>query len=89
MITSQYYSISQRILQGLHNNLGWEDLNQIQKDAIPIVKAGHNIILIASTAGGKTEAAFIPIIDEIYRNKDIIFPNFCRYSFLFFYIFPD
>ncbi len=40
---------------------GWDDLRDIQKKAIePIMSGGSDIIISASTAAGKTEAAFLP-----------------------------
>ena len=40
---------------------GWQDLHPVQKNAIvPILKSSDDIIISASTASGKTEAAFLP-----------------------------
>ena len=40
---------------------GWTDLRQIQKEAIgPILAGKSDIVISAPTAGGKTEAAFLP-----------------------------
>lgn len=39
-----------------------------QKDAIPRIIRGDNILLVAPTGIGKTEAAMLPILDRIYRN---------------------
>ena len=40
-----------------------------QADVIPKIRAGGNILLVAPTGIGKTEAAMIPILDEIFRTK--------------------
>lgn len=41
---------------------GWRDLHPVQDAAIPVVMSGDRDVLIgASTASGKTEAAFLPI----------------------------
>ena len=40
-----------------------------QKDAIPRILKGENILLVAPTGIGKTEAAMIPILNEIYNSK--------------------
>lgn len=41
---------------------GWTDLRDIQERAIePILAGGRDVIIAAATAGGKTEAAFLPI----------------------------
>ena len=40
-----------------------------QADAIPIILKGDNLLLVAPTGIGKTEAAMLPILDTIFRNK--------------------
>ena len=48
---------------------GWTSLKDIQENAIPVVLAGNSdVIISASTAGGKTEAAFLPILTSILQN---------------------
>ncbi|MBI4601009.1 MAG: DEAD/DEAH box helicase [Planctomycetes bacterium] len=44
------------------NSLGWRDLRPVQDVAIDAALAGENLVVIAPTAGGKTEAAFFPLI---------------------------
>jgi ATP-dependent Lhr-like helicase len=46
------------------NSLGWPSLRPVQKMAIDAVLAGENVILLAPTAGGKTEAAFFPLLSQ-------------------------
>lgn len=44
---------------------GWRELREIQARAImEIYDGGHDLIVAASTAGGKTEAAFLPLISQ-------------------------
>ncbi|MEQ1852147.1 MAG: DEAD/DEAH box helicase [Chthoniobacteraceae bacterium] len=48
---------------------GWSELHRIQVDAINVLLAGTGHLLIcAQTAGGKTEAAFLPIISRLAKN---------------------
>ena len=48
---------------------GWTSLKDIQENAIPVVLAGNSdVIISASTAGGKTEAAFLPILTAILQS---------------------
>jgi len=49
-------------------NMGWKELHPIQAEAIrQIVQGNSNLLITAQTAGGKTEAAFLPIISEIAK----------------------
>jgi len=64
--------VSYATLEGLHEcvqawivNQGWTDLTMIQARAIPAILDGHGALLVAPTAGGKTEAALLPIISTI------------------------
>ena len=38
------------------NSLGWRELRPLQEDAVDPIVNGANCLLIAPTAGGKTEA---------------------------------
>ncbi len=49
---------------------GWEDLRDIQKEAIrPILAGNSDLVICASTAGGKTEAAFLPAVTAIVEES--------------------
>ncbi len=48
---------------------GWESLRAIQAAAgDAIFNTDQNVLLTASTASGKTEAAFFPILTELYKD---------------------
>ena len=45
---------------------GWEGLRDVQERSIPILLAGErDLVIMAATAGGKTEAAFLPIVSRL------------------------
>ena len=49
----------------------WSELRDIQKDAIdPILSGETDVVISASTAAGKTEAAFLPACTAIAENTD-------------------
>ncbi len=47
------------------NSLGWRQLRPFQEAVIPTILAGKHMIVLAPTAGGKTEAAFLPIASRM------------------------
>ncbi len=49
----------------LVNSLGWRELRPFQDAVIPRILAGENLVILAPTAGGKTEAAFFPVLSRM------------------------
>lgn len=47
------------------NSLGWTSLRPLQQEAIEPVLRGDDALLLAPTAGGKTEAAFFPLLSRM------------------------
>jgi ATP-dependent Lhr-like helicase len=47
--------------------LGFRGLRPVQEQAIEAVLSGDHCVVLAPTAGGKTEAAFFPVISELDR----------------------
>jgi ATP-dependent Lhr-like helicase len=47
------------------NTLGWRELRDLQELSIEPILQGHHCLLIAPTAGGKTEAAMLPVLSRI------------------------
>lgn len=47
----------------------WTELRDIQVAACSVIfDTGDNLLLSSGTASGKTEAAFLPVLTELYRN---------------------
>ncbi|WP_029289168.1 DEAD/DEAH box helicase [Cellulomonas sp. HZM] len=59
------------------NTLGWTDLRPLQRAAVGPVASGADCLLVAPTAGGKTEAAFFPLLsrmaDEDWRGLSVLY----------------
>ncbi|MCL6669580.1 DEAD/DEAH box helicase [Streptomyces panaciradicis] len=51
------------------NTLGWPGLRSLQEEAIAPLTNGADAVLIAPTAGGKTEAAFFPLLSRMAQEK--------------------
>lgn len=51
------------------NSLGWRSLRPLQAEAIDPVLTGHHALLLAPTAGGKTEAAIFPVLTRIAAER--------------------
>ena len=47
------------------NSLGWRSLRPLQETAIDPVLDGEHALMLAPTAGGKTEAAVFPILSRM------------------------
>lgn len=47
------------------NSLGWRELREVQSLSIEAYLTGANLVILAPTAGGKTESAFFPVISQM------------------------
>ncbi len=57
-------------LKGLLEETGISNPTPPQIEAIPLIAKGDNVLIIAPTGSGKTEAALLPLIDKMIRNHD-------------------
>ncbi|GAA1485111.1 DEAD/DEAH box helicase [Brachybacterium fresconis] len=59
------------------NTLGWPGLRPLQEEAVAPLVAGEDAILLAPTAGGKTEAAAFPLLTrmstEDWRGTSVLY----------------
>ena len=51
------------------NSLGWPTLRQTQLDAIDPLLNGRDALVLAPTAGGKTEAAIFPVLSRMLSER--------------------
>ena len=71
--------MSENVLSLLDNDLrrfmfkkNWQSLLPIQENSVkPILERKTDVIISASTASGKTEAAFLPALTAINQTKDL------------------
>lgn len=57
------------IVHHLVNSLGWQELRPLQEQAVGPVLDGADALLLAPTAGGKTEAAIFPLLTAMETNR--------------------
>lgn len=63
--------LDERIRRWIWNE-GWTELRAAQEHAIPpILEGSHDVIVAAATAGGKTEAAFLPILTNLLKESPL------------------
>jgi ATP-dependent Lhr-like helicase len=55
------------VLHHIVNTLGWPDLRPMQRAAIDPLMDGDDAVLLAPTAGGKTEAACFPLLSAMRK----------------------
>ncbi|WP_336820099.1 DEAD/DEAH box helicase [Gordonia sp. MMO-8] len=57
------------IQHNIVNALGWPGLRPLQHEAVEPILAGENALLLAPTAGGKTEAAMFPVLTRMQAER--------------------
>ncbi len=62
-------NILRKEIRLLLKELGWNDLTEPQLKAIPLISKGYNVLIIAPTGLGKTEAALLPVFNMILSSK--------------------
>ena len=63
-----FYRFSPFIQDFIYRN-GWQDLRAVQVAAADVLfNTNKNLLITSSTASGKTEAAFFPIISQMYED---------------------
>lgn len=51
------------------NTLGWRDLRPLQESSAEAILAGSHALVLAPTAGGKTEAAVLPCLSRLLEEE--------------------
>ena len=57
------------LLHHIVNTLGWNDLRALQREAVEPLLSGHDALLLAPTAGGKTEAAMFALLSRMASER--------------------
>jgi ATP-dependent Lhr-like helicase len=67
-VTSVFSSLHESLQQVLAQRLDWTELREVQEQACRTIRAGGDALIIAPTAGGKSEAALIPVMDDLLKH---------------------
>ena len=65
---SAYRDLHPTLQQVLLRQKGWNELREVQEAAYRSISSGKSVLVTAPTAGGKSEAAMLPVIDGILRH---------------------
>lgn len=68
MVMDDLEGLDPRLLETL-SELGISQFTEPQQRSIPLIAKGRNVLLVAPTGIGKTEAALLPIMDKILRER--------------------
>lgn len=69
MSTEPFERLHPAVQHHIVNSLGWSFLRPTQRDAIGPILDGQHCILLAPTAGGKTEAAMFPLLSRVLSDE--------------------
>jgi ATP-dependent Lhr-like helicase len=67
-VSTVFSTLHESLQQVLSQRLGWTEIRDVQELTYPAVARGDDVLVIAPTAGGKSEAALIPVMDDILKN---------------------
>lgn len=62
---SNYFRLHPSLQHAILHDLGWRELRPVQDLAVGAVLDGDNVVILAPTAGGKTEASLFPVLSRI------------------------
>ncbi|WP_218940478.1 DEAD/DEAH box helicase [Streptomyces sp. Ru87] len=66
---SVFARFAPRLQQAIVSRLGWSSLRPVQEEAGEALLAGDNAVILAPTAGGKTEASIFPTLSQMVDNE--------------------
>lgn len=66
---STFARFAPKLQQAIVSRLGWTGLRPVQELAGEAILDGHNAVVLAPTAGGKTEAALFPVLSELVQSQ--------------------
>ncbi|MFN3200724.1 MAG: DEAD/DEAH box helicase [Bradymonadia bacterium] len=62
---SAFHRLDPKLQHAIVNQLGWSSLRPVQEQACDALLDGKNAVVLAPTAGGKTEASMFPTLSQL------------------------
>ncbi|MGD8506263.1 MAG: DEAD/DEAH box helicase, partial [Candidatus Bathyarchaeota archaeon] len=69
-LNSDVFSLLERPVQKALTEIGFSEPTLPQVKAIPFILSGENVLLIAPTGSGKTEAVLLPILSNFVGQSE-------------------
>jgi len=64
VVAADWCGLSKELVRALRERWNWQQLTAVQQAAIPAILGQQSTLVLGPTAGGKTEAAMLPLIDR-------------------------
>ncbi|UPU37484.1 DEAD/DEAH box helicase [Geomonas paludis] len=68
---SVFARFAPRLQQAIVSRLGWSSLRPVQEEAGKVLLSGANAVILAPTAGGKTEACIFPMLSQMIEDEPV------------------
>jgi ATP-dependent Lhr-like helicase len=68
-VTTGFAELAPGLQHHIANTLGWPGLHPLQEQAVAPIVGGADALLLAPTAGGKTEAAVFPLLTRMHAQR--------------------
>ena len=79
-MVSVFARLAPRLQQAIVARLGWSSLRPVQELAGDAILNGKNVVILAPTAGGKTEASMFPTLSNLVDHDGLGTGRWSRFS---------
>lgn len=68
-MASSFFRLHPTLQHAITHDLGWRSLRPVQEQATAAILDGANAVVLAPTAGGKTEASMFPVLSRVLEES--------------------
>lgn len=77
-VDQAFAQLHPRVQSLIRQDLGWKRLRRVQEEAIgPVLSADRDVLIIAGTAAGKTEAVWLPVFSSLVEHAPVALGVLC------------